>query len=169
MRIRTLGYIFAAGIVLAGCGRFGDSGWNPLGWMGGGSNQPTTLAPEGGYVTEQQDTRALVARITAARWEPLYEGRMLVVTALPATKGWWDLELVTEAVMPGDRIRPDDYGVLRLRLVGNPPNAEDLAGQSAPNPASDSATVALTLPHEALRNLREVVISGASNSVSLRP
>ncbi|MTH63454.1 hypothetical protein [Paracoccus shanxieyensis] len=169
MRFRTLGYLCVAGLVLTGCGRFGsDSGLNPLGWFGGNS-QPQTLEPEGGYVTVTQDLRQPLAQITGARWEPLYEGRMLVVTGLGNSKGWWDVALVTEMAMPSGRIRPDQNGVLRLRLVGNPPAPQSAAARSAVNPASDTITTALTLSHEAMAGLTQVVITGAGNSVTLRP
>ncbi|MFD2439787.1 hypothetical protein ACFSS8_06215 [Paracoccus kondratievae] len=93
---------------------------------------------------------------------------MLVVTGLGASKGWWDVALVTEVPMPKGRIRPDENGVLRLRLVGKPPQPGTFAAVNPPNPASDTATVALTIPNAVLPSLREVVITGATNSVTLR-
>ena len=36
------------------------------------------------------------------------------------------------------------------------------------NPASDTITVGMTLSHASLTNLREVVISGAGNAITLR-
>ncbi len=167
MRIRTLGTIGCALLLLAGCGRFSESRWNPVGWFGG-SGQPTTLEPEGGYPTAQQDGRTGLAQITGARWEPLYEGRLLVVTGLAATKGWWDVALITEQPMPPGRILADANGVLRLRLVGNPPPANQPHTRVAPNPASDTVTVAMTLSNATLADLREVVITGAGNAVTLR-
>ena len=167
MRITSLGIIGCTVLALAGCGR-GDSGLNPMRWFGG-SNQPKSLEPEGGYPTTTEDGRQPVARILAARWEPLYEGRLLVVDALPTTKGWWNVELVTEVPMPRGRIRPDENGELRLRLVGNPPAPDTPAAASPANPASDTITVGLTLSNAALANLREVVITSAGNAVSLRP
>ena len=169
MRIRTLASIGCAMHVLAGCSRVSDSQWNPLGWFGGGSSEPTTLAPEGGYPTASQDGRQPLARVISAKWEPLYEGRLLTVTGLAATKGWWDVELISEVAMPRGRIRADENGVLRLRLVGTPPNPETFAAANAAKPASDTSTVGMTLSTAAMSNLREVVISGAGNAISLRP
>lgn len=169
MRFTTLGYICVSALVLAGCGRFGsDSGLNPMGWFGGNA-PPPTLEPEGGYQTAVQDARTPLAQVTSARWEPLYEGRMLVVTGLPATKGWWDVELVTEVAMPSGRVRADQNGVLRLRLVGNPPAPDSVTAGRAPNPASDTVTAAMTLSNEALTGLTQVVITAAGNTVTLRP
>ena len=167
MQIRTLAIIGCAALVLTGCGRVAESRLNPLRWFGG-SNQPATLDPKGGYATQTQDSRPGLAQITGARWEPLYEGRMLVVTAVPATKGWWGAELITEVPMPRGRIRPDDNGVLRLRLVANPPAAGTPLSRTAANPVSDTITVPLTLSNAALSRLREVVITGAGNAVTLR-
>ncbi|KRW97669.1 hypothetical protein [Paracoccus sp. MKU1] len=168
MRSGTLGTLACAMLVLAGCGRLGDSSLNPFRWFGGGTAQQQTLEPEGGYPTTVQDGRLPLAQVTGAKWEPLYEGRMLVVTGLAGSKGWWDVALVTEVPMPKGRIRPDASGVLRLRLVGKPPLPDTFAAANPPHPASDTVTVALTIPNAALADLREVVITGAGNAVSLR-
>ena len=65
MRIRTLATLACAMLVLASCGRSSDSGWNPLGWFGGGS-EPQTLAPDGGYPESLQDGRLPLARVVPA-------------------------------------------------------------------------------------------------------
>ncbi|MTH77485.1 hypothetical protein GL286_07085 [Paracoccus aestuariivivens] len=157
-------------LLVAGCGRFGDSmgdsSWNPGTWFGG-SNQPQSLEPEGGYPTTNLDGRTGIAHVVSARWEPMYEGRLLVVTAIPATKGWWDVALITEEPLPKGRIRADDTGVLRLRLVGYPPQQNSAASRSAANPASDTITAALTISKEALAGINQVVISGSGNAVTL--
>lgn len=120
MRIGTWASVGMVLLAAAGCARLSESRLNPMGWFGGGSSQPTTLMPEGGYPTARDDARLGLAHVTSARWEPLYEGRILVVTAVPTTQGWWDVALVTEMRMPPGRIQPDQDGVLRLRLVGHP-------------------------------------------------
>ena len=114
--------------LLAGCGGGGGSGWNPLGWFGGGGQRgPQTLEPKGGYARTNQ--RLAVPQVLSARWEPTVEGRLLVVTAIAPTKGWWDVALVTETPQPAGRVRPGPDGVLRLKLVGAPPLAEDTAAR----------------------------------------
>ena len=174
MRIRTIGLLAAAAVTLAGCGGGGSgsgsagSGLNPLGWFSGGSKEPTTLDPEGGYPTARNDNRVPVAQITGAKWEPLYEGGMLVVTALPATKGWWAMKLVTEESMPEGRIHADENGVLRLRLLGLPPLSNTFEASAPADPRSDTVTTGITLSHEAMSGLREVVISGANNAVTIK-
>ena len=72
-------------LILSGCGRFGDSGWNPLGWRGAGASTPETLAPEGGYPTAQ-DARPAVPQILGAEWQPLSDGRLLVLRGFAPVK-----------------------------------------------------------------------------------
>ncbi len=174
MQMKPLAILTAVAVTLAGCGGgsgsgsagSASSGLNPLGWFRGGQNQQTTLAPEGGYQTD--DNRVPVAHVIGAKWEPLYQGRMLVVTGLAQTKGWWGVKLVTEVPMPEGRIRGDDFGVLRLRLVGLPPLENTYAASAPAQAPTDTVTVALPLSHEALASVREVVITGGANAVSLR-
>ena len=175
MRTKTFSLLTAAALALAACGGSGSgsagsasSGLNPMGWFGGGKKAPTTLAPDGGYPTERNDNRMVTGQILSARWEPLYEGGMLTVTALPPTTGWWALKLITETPMPEGRIRADENGVLRLRLVGLPPLENTFEASAPANPQSDRVTLGMTLSHEAISGLREVVITGASNSVSIK-
>lgn len=92
---------------------------------------------------------------------------MLVVTGQPATKGWWAAALVTEVPMPEGRIRGDENGTLRLRMVALPPLVNTYPA-SAPASANDQIEVAMTLSHDALATIREVVITSATNSVTLR-
>lgn len=176
MQMKTLAILTCASLALAGCGRgigsggvgSASSGLNPFKWFGSGSSQQATLTPDGGYPSARADARLPVAHIASARWEPLYEGRMLIVEGLPNTKGWWNAALITELPMPEGRIHGDEFGVLRLRLVGMPPPENTYAAAApAQNPA-DRITTGITLPHEALATIREVVITGATNSVTLR-
>jgi hypothetical protein len=151
-------------VLLTACGPI--SGLNPLRWFGGTAKGPETLEPEGGFTRE--DMRPPIAQVTGARWEPLGEGRLLVVTGLAPTKGWWDAALVPETAMPAGRIRADDDGVLRLRFVASPP-PPDLAESRIPaRPEVDTITVALTLSSAALRGIEQVAIQGAGNAVTLR-
>lgn len=170
MQVRTFAIMAAATLALAGCSGGGNamSRLNPFTWFGGGAQAPDSLAPDGGYPTVREDNTHLLARVLSARWEPLYEGRMLVVTGLPATKGWWATRLVTERPMPEGRLRGDENGVLQLRLVGLPPLDNSFPASAAAQAPADVVTVGMTLPHEALASIREVVITGAGNSIALR-
>lgn len=161
--------LLAATLVLAGCGgRFSDSGWNPLGWMGGGGGTPATLEPEGGYATVNDDARPGIPAITGARWEVLNEGRLLVATGIGPTKGYWKAALVTEAPSPSGRITPDPDGTLRLRFVALPPRPGSPDAQMAARPETDQINVALTLSANVLAGVEQVQITGATNTVTLR-
>lgn len=160
--------LLIATLALAGCGgRFSDSGWHPLSWGSGGSQGPTTLEPEGGYGTTT-DQRPSVAQITGARWEPLNEGRLLVVTAVAPTKGYSAVDLITARPQPPGRISPDADGVLRLRLVGLPPRPDSLQARLPSNPVTDTITVSMSLSHIQLARLSAIEITGAGNVVTIR-
>ncbi|MRX49598.1 hypothetical protein GI374_03885 [Paracoccus sp. S-4012] len=150
-------------LVLAGCG---DSGLNPLRWFGGGQSAgPTTLTPEGGYVSA--DPRQPFPRVTGASWEPTANGRMLVVTGVPPTKGWWDPALIGEA--PGRRVAPDADGSLRLVFVASPPLPGSPETAMAADPRADTITVARSFTNTELAGISQVVVSGAGQSLTLRP
>ncbi|MCQ0969908.1 hypothetical protein MLD63_05650 [Paracoccus sp. TK19116] len=165
--IRTIASLLAV-VAVAGCGIGSrDSGWNPLGWLGGGG-RTQTLEPEGGYEAASTDPRQGIAQITGARWELLNEGRLLIVTGITPTKGYWDAELVPENPDPTDRLRPGPDGVLRLRFVAAPPPPDSVAARLPARPEVDTITTALTLPNQTLARMTEVVVTGATNAVSIR-
>ena len=138
-------------------GGFGGGGGFPGGGFGfsdifetffqgagaGGQRGPQTLEPKGGYA--RTDQRLAVPQVLSARWEPTVEGRLLVVTAIAPTKGWWDVALVTETPQPEGRVRPDADGVLRLRLVGSPPLTDDRSARLPAQPGPDTITVAFPI------------------------
>lgn len=167
MKLRPAPVALLAALALSGCGGFGsDSGLNPFRWLGGArSAAPATLAPKHGYTNI--DNRQPIAHLLSARWEPLDEGRLLVVTALAPTAGWWDVGLVTETLQPAGRLRADPDGVLRLRLVGNPPPPDSTQARMVAQPGRDTLTVALTISGATLDGLSQVVVSGAGNAVTL--
>lgn len=164
---RITALTIAATLTLAACGDSG-SRLNPLRWFGGGQRGPETLEPAGGYDLASRDPRQLMGSITSARWEPLGEGRLLVVTGLAPTKGWWDPALVTETPAPTGRIRADADGVLRLRFVAFPPPPDSPDARRAANPQVDTITTAMTISTPALRGIEQVVIQGAGNAITLR-
>lgn len=162
----TLPLLLAA-LALAGCGgRFSDSGWNPLAWGSGGNNGPKTLEPDGGF-DQTTDGRPAIGQITSARWEPLGEGRLLVVTAVPPTKGYSSVALITAAPQPKGRARPDADGVLRLRLVGVPPLPDSQAARMPAHPTTDTISTALSLSFVQLSHVKAVEIAGATNVVTI--
>ena len=164
-RERTLLMLACAAALLAGCGR-GDSSWNPLRWGSGQSSGPSTLAPAGGYARDE--ARPTVAQVLSARWEPLVEGRLLVVEGIAPTKGWWNAELVSNTQQATGKVLPDPDGVLRLRLLAVPPRPGSPDAGRAAQPASDTITAALTLSTGELRRIDAVEITGAANAITLR-
>ena len=154
--------LLIAALALSGCGRLGDSGWNPLSW---GSAPARSLEPEGGYA-QVSDTRPDIPQITSARWEPLNEGLLLVVNGFAPVRGYSSVALVTARPMPGDRISPDADGVLRLRLVGVPPAPGSPALPA--RPGVDEITAAMALSSVQLSRIAAVEITSAGNVVTLR-
>ncbi|MDO5703473.1 MAG: hypothetical protein Q4G49_00120 [Paracoccus sp. (in: a-proteobacteria)] len=157
-------------LLVAGCGRLGDSAGalNPTRWFGGGgsSARTTTLEPDGGY-RSTAPARPGIAQVTGASWQPTSEGRLLIATGMALTKGYWRVALVAETPDPTGRLRPDTDGVLRLRMVAEPPATGDPAAQMPANPAVDTITTAVAIPNATLARLRQVTISGANNAVTL--
>lgn len=152
-------------LIPSGCGR-ADSALKPWRWLQGTAREPATLEPAGGY--RRDDPRAPVAQILSARWEPLTEGQLLVVTGLPSTTGWWNAALVPETPQPAGRLRADDDGVLRLRLLASPPPADADPPQRAARPGADTITTALAISTVALAGIEQVTIEGAANAITLQ-
>lgn len=162
--------LLISALLLSGCGGIGsgDSGWNPLGWFSGGSSKTATLDPEDGYV-ETRDARPGIPQIISAKWEPLVEGRLLVVTGIGPTKGYHSAELITANPQPGGRLSPDADGVLRLRFVALPPPPDSTAARLPANPAVDSITAALAISSVQMAGVTRIEVAGASNGITLGP
>lgn len=150
-------------LILSGCGRLGDSGWNPLAW-GPGRAQPDTLTPEGGYVGTR-DPRPSVPQILAAEWQPLTDGRLLVVRGFAPYKGYHSADLVRAELRPGDQLQPDADGVLRLRFVAVPPAAD--ATLLPADPVTDPITVALPFSTLRLSRIAAIQIEAADRVITL--
>lgn len=154
--------LLIATIALVGCGRLGDSRWNPLSW---GSAPTRTLEPEGGYA-QVSDARPAIPQITAAGWEPLNEGRLLVVEGFAPVRGYSSVALVTARPQPGGRLAPDADGVLRLRVVGLPPAPGSPAALPA-RPGVDQIRTAMAISSVQLARIAAVEIASAGNVVRL--
>lgn len=164
-RVRPLIVLTCAAAVLAGCGR-GDSSWNPLRWGGGQRSAPATLEPAAGYVRDE--SRPPVPQVISARWEPLVEGRLLVVEGIAPTQGWWNAELVSNTQQATGKMLPDPDGVLRLRLLAVPPQPGTPDAMRAARPGADTISAAVTLSWAELRRIDAVEITGAANAITLQ-
>lgn len=159
--------LLIATLTLSACGgRFSDSGWNPFGWFGGGSQPRESLAPKEGYAAAG-DQRPGLAAVTGASWQPLNEGRLLVVTGMAPTKGYWQADLIPVTPSPAGRFPVDPDGTLHLRLVAWPPSPEDAAARMPASPLSDEITTAITLSNTTLSRLARVTITGAGNTITI--
>ncbi len=171
---RPIVALACAAALLAACGggSRGETGggrrWNPVRWITAplSSEGPQTLEPEGGY--GKADARTPIAQILSARWEPLNEGRLLVVTAIAPTKGWHDAGLVNQTAQPRGRIVPDADGVLRLQMLGSPPPAGSVDARRAASPGADTITAAMPISTAELRNIGAVTVSGGVNAVTIQ-
>jgi hypothetical protein len=163
MKSLTLPLLIAA-LALGGCGRLADSRLNPANWASGRA-APTSLEPEGGYVAREQ--LPLVPQLLGAEWQPLNEGRLLVVRGFAPRKGYHSARLVTTRLQPGSRLAPDADGILRLRFVAVPPAEGDPAAALPAAPATDTITVALPFSFTQLNRLRAVEITGADRVLTL--
>ncbi len=168
MSLKSVLILSVAAATLSGCGRLGDSSWSPTSWMKNSPDEEGTLEPTEGYTTADE-YRTLITHVGSARMEPITEGRMLVVTGIGPTKGWWDAALVPETAQPRDIFEPDRDGVLRLRFVANAPLAGSFESRTPANPDVDTITVGIALSHSMLARTRQIIVTGAGNSISLRP
>ena len=153
-------------LILSGCGRLGDSGWNPFGWRGQTVTTTETLDPEGGY-PQAQDPRPAVPQILGAEWQPLSDGRLLVLRGFAPVKGYHSAALVRSVPRSGDQLQPDPDGVLRLRFVASPPPADNPVAALPANPATDAITVALPISFLRLSRLSAIQIEGGDRVVTL--
>lgn len=160
---RTLTLALVATLAVSGC----SSRLNPMNWFDTTPSAPATLEPRGGYGAAE-DARQPIPRLLSARWEPTSDGRLLVVTGMGPTKGWWDAALIPEVPQAAGRLRPDESGVLRLRFVANPPLPESPDARLPADPAVNSITAAVALSALRLNGITEVVITGGANGLSLR-
>lgn len=161
---RLMAALLIATLGLAGCGRYSESKWNPVNWTNSGT--PVTLEPEGGY-NQVSDIRPNIPQILSAEWQPLNEGRLLVVRGFAPIEGYHDVALITAVAQPRDKLEPDPDGVLRLRMVAWPPAPETPAARIPANPVNGAITAALAIGHNTLAKINRVEITSASNVVSL--
>ncbi|MFI0395278.1 hypothetical protein [Paracoccus jiaweipingae] len=169
MRIHPLTPALALTLLLSGCGSFsGDSGLNPLGWFSGRDRGPETLAPKGGYPTTTADARQPIAHIASAVLKDVPDGKLLVVTGMAPTRGWWDAELVPELPQVAGRLRGDQDGILRLRFVAQAPYADSPDARVPANPNVDMITTALPISRITMAGLRGITVSGATQVITIR-
>lgn len=122
------------------------------------SKPPETLAPSGGYGPEVQDSRPLIAEITALQVDNNPGGAVIRATGVAAGQGYWDAELVRAA---SDADSPSE---LRLDFRVRPPQTPAPVG----SPRSREVTVATFATTYDLDGIRSITVNGAQNSRSTR-
>jgi len=125
---------------------------------------PSTLAPEGGYPERAADSRPLVADVTALSIEPTLGGGILRVTGVADSQGWWNIGLQRDTsgdATPAER---------QYNLRGRPP--VDAMGARLPTATSPLALreidAAIFLSDRDLAGVRRITVTGANSSRTLR-
>jgi hypothetical protein len=137
--------------LVAGCGGFSDSGWNPANWFGGSEPRETIVLPD-----ENADPRPLVETVLSMTVEPVPGGAIVRARGQTPTQGWWQAELVALDI--------DDKGALVYEFRIEPP----LQVTPTNTPQSRQLDVAVFVSDYRLDGVREIVVQGATNARSAR-
>lgn len=141
----TRGLAAALILALAGCGAVANSRANPLNWFGGSSDAPARA------VAVPYDPRPLVA-VTELRAAPTAGGAIIEARGLPATQGWWGVELVPAA--------SGDPATLAYELRAVPVPVAQRVGP----PQSRELVVATFASNARLAGVRRVRVDGAGGA-----
>jgi hypothetical protein len=144
--------------LLPGCSGWSDSRVNPSNWFGGGADTPDTLVPAG--ATAVEDSRPLVAQITALSVEPTPGGIILTATGLPPTQGYSQGALLLDNQ---DGVPVD--GTLTFQFRAAPPIGTAAVGPAA----SREVIVGVFLSRQNLQGVSTLRVVGAGNERSIRP
>lgn len=124
---------------------------NPLNWFG-----PARQAVVTDLYVRPEDPRALIGQVTELRIEPYPGGAIVRAVGVPATQGYWEAELVPQAVDADGRL------VYEFRVY--PPAVASAVG----TPYARQITVAAAISTIALQGVETVVVQGAGNALSAR-
>jgi len=142
---------------VAGCGRIGESRLNPFNWFGR-SVSASTIAPEGGYVEQEEDLRGLMDQVTDLSIERTPGGAIIRATGLPPEQGYYDGELVS--LSKGEAVN----GVLEYQFRVRPP----LRATRVSTMPSREVIVAVFVTNQVLADTREIRVVAARNSRTTR-
>ena len=145
----------AAVTALSGCG-LGESRLNPFNWFRSG---PEARPLEPVVIERPQDTRPLVAQVTALSVERTPGGAIIRATGLPPEQGWYDAALVN-----ADRDGQPVGGVLTYSFRARPP----LEPTRVSTVRSRELNVAVFVSDIILASTREIRVTGARNSRTAR-
>lgn len=138
--------------LMASCSTIRQSRVNPFNWFGNESREVETT----GAVKKSSDGRQLVMQVTDLSSEPVPTGLIVRATGLPPTQGWWEAALVPRPIDENGRL------VLEFRI------SAPLEPTATSTQASREVVVARYLTNARLRDVREIVVEGATNARALR-
>ena len=133
--------------LLAACGGFRESNFNPLNWFG--KSEPAAALLLQGPVP---DARPLIDQVLSMSVEAYPGGAIIRASGLPPSQGWWDAELVALPIA--------EDGVLVYEFRVFPPVVRKPAGSQP----SREITVAATLSDIKLEGIRRIEVQGAQNA-----
>lgn len=161
--------VIVTGVVLsllAGCGSFGESRFNPLNWFGKSEPVTTnaygqnvvalqTLAPRKGYPVFT-DTRPLAPQVTDVKLVRSASGAIVTATSALPSLGFYDAELVPVASERTDTL------VFEFRL--RPPSQAAPTGTQAQRHISAAKSLSLA----EITGIRTVIVVGATGARQVR-
>ncbi|WP_225029520.1 hypothetical protein [Xinfangfangia pollutisoli] len=134
-------------LALAGCGAVRDSKLNPFNWFGRSAPVEKAALPQ-----KPGDPRPLVAEVLTMEVDAVPTGAIVRATGRTPTQGWWNADLVA--------LPMTEEGVLILEFRLFPP--VDTADVNTPR--SREVTAAISLSNVKLRDVRQIVVQGATNA-----
>ncbi|MGB1208444.1 MAG: hypothetical protein ACPG7W_04540 [Paracoccaceae bacterium] len=165
---RTWMALVAAALLVGGCSQVRESRLNPFNWFGrSAAPAATTEVPEGVNPLIPQGGGSLFAArpepdyagtpidvISNVRLDPTPGGAILLVYGASAAMGAYDVRLVPDETLTGERVM-----VFDLRSL--------MPAEQQPGP--QNIVAARTLSRQDLEGVREILVRGEQNSRSLRP
>lgn len=144
---------------MTGCGQIAESRYNPMNWFGraqpvvSGDQTPGTLPSivPASFLARNADARPLVPTVTNLEVLRGASGGILRASGQTATAGYYNAELVLVAIENG--VATYDF---RVQAPAQP-----LSGQTG-------ITVAEPLTNTELNGIRQFIVRGAGNSLTVR-
>ncbi|MFT7595670.1 MAG: hypothetical protein ACI8R4_003000 [Paracoccaceae bacterium] len=168
---KSLILILMAGLLVAGCGGWGDSRANPRNWFGKSSPAATTLTntgetnaliPKKSSVNKRpdaEDRSEAIGTITELRVEPTPIGAIIYVSGVASRQGAFDTELRLDPIGEGA-----DTSVLSYTFYVVYPDYQTAVSTERSRTVID----ALSLTHQELQGVRLIRVSGAQNALETR-
>lgn len=154
---RRTALALAGAVLLAGCGGRRDG--ERRRWFGfGRRDEPETLEPEGGFLSDRADPRPLAPRVDSMAIERVASGVIVRATTVMPTQGYWDADLVPA---PGENPRD---GVYRFDFRAWPP--VDPAQARGGPPRSRELIVGAFISAGDLENVRSVAVVAQAGGIS---